>query len=79
MKPPESPRRRFIFPLLVSALLMMTTPAMAQPADSAVQKLENLVSSMLDWLGFTDDENEASADDPEEPLPSMGFEIEPNG
>ena len=79
MKRLESPRRRFLLPVLVSALLMMAIPALAQPADSAGHHLETLVSSVLDWLGLTDDEAEASDDDPEEPLPSMGFEIEPNG
>ena len=79
MTPLESPRRRFLFPLLVSALLLTAVPVLAQPADSVGHHFESLVSSVLDWLGLTNDEAEASDDDPEEPLPSMGFEIEPNG
>lgn len=71
--------RRFLFILLVAAALA-TFSVSAQPDEaSAASPAELLVATLLDWLGIDGGESEAGDSDPDEALPSMGFEIEPNG
>lgn len=70
---------------LTILMLSISSPLAASPSEGADTDTGwgQLVASVLDWLAIGGDNAELhgvdDAGDEAEPLPGMGFEIEPNG